>query len=119
MKRIFLFFLFILLVACVPQVEQEVSPASFEEYICVSRDLIKSCSELSSTTKSCYQVNEQGVRKRYVCYEGWKPYGEVPLEKPHRCGEYHCYPALGYCLLGGDINQPPIPREEICEGVIG
>ena len=115
MKKL-LFFLLILLTACVPLVEQEARPASFEEYYCESRNLIRSCSDgLSSTTKSCYEFNEQGVRKRYVCYEGWKPYNvEIP-EMPYRCGKYHCYPALDFCLYGGDINKPKVPSEEVCD----
>ena len=117
MKKL-LFFLLILLTACVPLVEQEARPASFEEYYCESRDLIKECVELSATLKSCYQLNELGVRKRYVCYEGWKPITGV-LEMPYRCGKYHCYPALDFCLYGGDITKPHVPSEEVCLGVTG
>lgn len=117
MRRLFFILFLLLLASCVPKVEQEITISpSFEEYYCEARDLIKACSEgFSKTLITCYELNEVGTKKGYRCYEGWKVYGEVPqYEKPYSCNGYHCYPQKGYCLLGGDVSNPPIPRKEAC-----
>jgi len=82
-------------------------------YTCESRNLIKQCLEgLSSTGKTCYELNSLGIKVGTRCFEGWKKV--VPTPPTRECGDYHCYPGKDYCRLHGLFTNPEVPRKEAC-----
>ena len=98
----------------------EIMEATSDVYECVSRDLVVSCpAGLSSTLKSCYYWDEDGVKRSYVCYEGWVPYepddvvDDIEMTNSG-CGDYFCYPNTDYCRLGGILSNPPVPKDKVC-----
>lgn len=114
MKRILLMLgLIMLLASCRSSVEPEETVIFPSEsfYTCQSRNLNNAClAGLSSTSKTCYYWNEEGLRKGLRCTEGWKPYTTVNCLE----GDYFCYENQDYCRLKGNLDNPKVPRKEIC-----
>jgi len=51
-------------------------------YYCEARDVVAHCNRLSSTTKSCYYLDDDGEEHSYRCTSGWVPIaGYVELDK--------------------------------------
>lgn len=65
-------------------------------YKCTVNDRIEICHHLSSTSKTCYL-------------------GQIIEPDPKgSCGDYFCYQGKDYCRLEGNLNNPRIPRAEVC-----
>ena len=120
MKQILLFLLLLMILSCSQvDLESETLYASGYAFECKSRELNSPCGEgFSSSGITCYNLDENGVKKGTRCFEGWVLLGEVeppevPIrresDKPYKSGIYHCYPQEECCRAYGLLTNECVP----------